>query len=187
MNKYIQANLTKDEKVVMEAKFNFLTFIPAILMFIVSLIILLVGFKLYDKLLHSDTDIIILKILTGATCFWLGIVFPLVTTPIGSRLAITNKRVLGKRGILSLSAVDYPIQKIDQIRISASLFGRIFHYSTLVIKGTSDSGPRNGLGFYGVSNAIELKNCLNDALDKYAEEARKAQAEEIANAMHTQK
>jgi uncharacterized membrane protein YdbT with pleckstrin-like domain len=114
--------------------------------------------------------------------FALILIIIIATTPFGLKLVITNKRVLGKKGIFSLFAVDYPINKIDQIRISAGFFGKIFNYSCLIIKGTSDSGI-SGLKFYGISNAIELKNCISDALDAYAEEARKSQAEEIANAM----
>jgi uncharacterized membrane protein YdbT with pleckstrin-like domain len=186
MHKYIENNLTKNEKVIIEAKFNFLTFIPLIIIFVICLIIYIVVSKLIDTYSNLFDDLLatMLKIVLILYLALL-VLLALFRTPIGSRMAITNKRVIGKRGILSLSAVDYPINKIDQICITASFFGKIFHYSTLLIKGTSDSGSR-GLRFYGISNAVEVKNCINDALDKYAEEARKAQAEEIARAMHPQ-
>ena len=45
------------------------------------------------------------------------------------------------------------------------------------------SGVAKGVAYQGIVNANQLKNAITDAIEKNAEEARKAQAAEIAMAM----
>jgi uncharacterized membrane protein YdbT with pleckstrin-like domain len=105
------------------------------------------------------------------------------------KLAITNRRVIGKQGFLSTHSLDYPINKIDNVSVDQSFFGRIFSYAKITIKSTNNSAngssrfASNGIRFNGISNANEFRNTLTDAIAKNEEDARRAQAEAIANAM----
>ena len=71
------------------------------------------------------------------------------------------------------------IDKIDNVSYNASFFGNIFKYATVQIG--SVSGEKKQIGAIG--NARDFKNSVTDAIEKHAEEARKAQAAEIAAAM----
>ena len=81
-----------------------------------------------------------------------------------TKLLITNKRVVGKAGIL----------------IVDTIAGNIFKYYTVVVAGTS--GDKKTVKT--VANALDFKNAVNEAIERHAEEARKAQASEIAAAMN---
>ncbi len=104
-------------------------------------------------------------------------------------LALTNKRVVGKLGILRINALDFHIDKIDHVQIKASIFGNLFHYYSLRIVSVGGAGFDNRRNrankdtFVGISNAQDFKDSVTRAIELHAEEARKAQAEEIARAM----
>lgn len=96
-------------------------------------------------------------------------------------LALTNKRVIGKTGIIAIKSLDIPIEKVETVVIETSFWGRIFKFYSIVIK--SASGDHDGLRWKGIKNATEIKNAITAAIDKHAEEARQAQAAEIAMAL----
>ncbi len=98
------------------------------------------------------------------------------------KLAITNKRLMGKKGFLSLNAVDVPLFNVDSVAIRAGLFGRMFRCYQLCI---SSVGNPCGYCFRAIKNANELKNRLIDALEWRGIETRRDQAAEIADAMTT--
>lgn len=104
-------------------------------------------------------------------------------------LALTNKRIVGKVGILRVNSLDFHLDKIDHVQIKASIFGNLFHYYTLRVVSVGGAGFDNGRTktdkdtFVGISNAQEFKDMATRAIEVHAEEARRAQAEEIARAM----
>lgn len=99
-------------------------------------------------------------------------------------LAVTNRRVIGKIGVVSIKSLDYHIDKVDSIKISTTFWGRIFRYYTVEVTG---SGEGNNIKFEGISNANQFKNAVNEAIERHAAEARRQQAEQIAMAMSMNK
>lgn len=98
-------------------------------------------------------------------------------------LVVTDKRVLGKAGVLSMATLDYPIGKVDNISLNAGIFGNFFKYYSISIQTAGTDAKNKGLKFGGIKNAVEFKNLVVAAIEQHAENARKAQAEEIAKAM----
>ncbi len=98
---------------------------------------------------------------------------------ITTKLAVTNKRVIGKVGILSIKTIDFHIDKVDNIKYNAKFFGNLFRYYTITVASTS--GEHFDVQY--VFNALQFKNTVNEAIEAHAEQARKAQAAEIAAAM----
>ena len=173
MNKYLAENLGKNEKVILEAKFNKMCLIPyltliglGIIFFILALTIDFVGiyFGFLSAVFIISSAIQILSF--SHMC-----------------LVITDKRVLGKVGLLSVATLDYPIEKVDNVAMSAGILGKFFNYYSLSIQTAGTDAKRGGFRFNGVQNAVEFKNNLVAAIEQHAEDARKAQAEEIAKAM----
>ncbi len=196
---YVAKNLKKDEKIIIYAKFSKWQVIESVF---VLLLIIGVGivvqnlFKwifaaipdevMYPEILDKITGIIA-KIIYVVGAIWFIID---VLSMLTSKLAVTNLRVIGKLGILSVKLTDIPINKVDSVNVEAGILGRIFGYYALSIStagnATVGAGDAAGKGtiFPAISNANQVKNAINDALEKYADETRKAQAKEIANAMN---
>lgn len=105
-------------------------------------------------------------------------------------LALTNKRVIGKIGLLSKNSLDFHLDKIDHVQIKSSFLGNLLKYYSLSIASVGGAGydtaknrERNKELFVGIKNAQDFKEMATSAIELHAEEARKAQAEEIARAM----
>lgn len=160
--------------------------------------------KAYDEMVSTSgvpvaaedsENIEILMRVTGALSIALWILFILVgLLPFLVRLcrfysftlALTNKRVVGKAGILRIHSMDYPIDKIDHVEIKAGIFGNLFKYAELSVMsvGSADMHySKTRKMFVGIRNAQEFKDAVTEAVERHAAEARKAQAEEIARAM----
>lgn len=182
---YVESNLRKEEQVVVRAKISWWTLVaPGLL----ALIAWVGAFVLMGKLNNMAKS-------TGtsggsaqeALTYVLLILAFFLTIPLIKRalinatthLAVTNKRVIGKVGVLKIDTIDYPVDKIDNVSYNAGFFGNLFKYATVQIG--SVSGEKKQIGAIG--NARDFKNSVTDAIEKHAEEARKAQAAEIAAAM----
>ncbi len=103
-----------------------------------------------------------------------------ILTVLTTHLVITNKRVIGKQGILSIKTMDIPIEKIDNVTFSAGVWGNLLKYYDISIKSVGS----DGWTFHGICNAQAFKDCANDAIEKHAAQARIDQAEQIASAMN---
>lgn len=195
MSEYIKRNLGPDEKVIMVAERNFLCFIPMLLSIVIQVIILSYTkrFVLYiDSLigLSMPSDMVQIFSIGVIVCCAPVIIKNIlrIISVLNTQLVITNKRVLGKVGVLSIKALDYPIEKVDHVSLSAGIFGNLFKYYDLYIKSVGDGtnsfgGEHSGIKFSGIKNATEFKNHITLAIEQHAEEARRLQAEEIAKAM----
>ena len=200
MGNYVAQNLGPNEKVVYRARINKLAIIPNIIGIVFGIAL----FFILDSSVKTLNDYMVslgeeampeeASIIITVMFLFISLVIIIANTAallsiINMELVITNKRVLGKVGVLSIKALDYPIEKIDNVSLNAGLFGRIFNYYNLSVKtaGTSAVNPKTGaaggINFIGVENAIEFKNHDTIAIEQHAAEARKQQAEEIARAM----
>ncbi len=52
-----------------------------------------------------------------------------------TELAVTNKRVIVKKGLIRRDTVELNIQKIESVRVEQGLLARMFNYGTVVVAG----------------------------------------------------
>ena len=97
-----------------------------------------------------------------------------------TELAVTNKRVIGKTGLVSTHSMDAPLNKINNITSSKKLLGAIFNYSQIVI--TTSSGS---FKFDMIKDGEIFKQTVSRQIEVYDEERIKKQAKEMAAAMKT--
>lgn len=91
-------------------------------------------------------------------------------------LAVTDKKIVGKTGIIRSKSVDAFLDRIDHFTIHESLLGRIFNYAMIEI-GTTSSRIR----FPYISNASDFRNIVMDCIDKKKYIEMSAQANLITN------
>lgn len=105
-----------------------------------------------------------------------------------NQLVVTNKRLLGRKGMISKTIIDMPLTRIDNIQARNGLFGALFHYGDLEILSAGsqrvvDGNTVSNLKYDYVKNTEEFRRAVLDAIDKAKEEEREAQAEAQAEAM----
>ena len=121
----------------------------------------------------------------GILFFWL-LLIPTIKAIIktvrfnNTELAITDKRIVGKTGVLNTDSLDAPLNKIQNVSVDQPFWGKIFNYGTVCISTAS------GIFEFGaIKNADEFKNTILDQIEKYEEARIKQQAMEMAQAMST--
>ena len=74
----------------------------------------------------------------------------------GTEIVVTDRRVILKRGLMSRYTAEMAVSKIETVDVIQSVWGRIFGYGTVVIRGT-------GAGIEplrGVAAPITLRNAI---------------------------
>ena len=56
-----------------------------------------------------------------------------------TELAVTNRRVIAKFGLVSRRTMELNLSKLESIRVDQSVAGRIFNYGSVVVVGTGAS------------------------------------------------
>ncbi|MFA5477977.1 MAG: PH domain-containing protein [Bacteroidales bacterium] len=111
MASYIEGALTKGEEVVYKGKVSIWSLAPS----------LLLGF-------------ILLPFYGLGLLFWAVAAIKYLTT----ELAITNKRVIAKFGLISRSTIEINIQRIESIQVNQGILGRIFNFGSIVVSGAGN-------------------------------------------------
>jgi hypothetical protein len=54
----------------------------------------------------------------------------------GTELAVTNKRVIAKSGIIQRNVIDVALTKVEGVTYHQGIIGRIFGYGSIMVRGT---------------------------------------------------
>jgi uncharacterized membrane protein YdbT with pleckstrin-like domain len=57
----------------------------------------------------------------------------------GTEIAVTPFRVIYKRGLIRRSTTEINMDKIESVDVDQSIFGRLFSYGTVTIRGTGEA------------------------------------------------
>lgn len=78
-----------------------------------------------------------------------------------TELAITNKRVIAKTGLIRRRTIEMFLEKIESIQVDQGVLGRIFDFGSVLISGTGvHSAP-----FRNISDPLELRKNFMMAAD----------------------
>ena len=93
-------------------------------------------------------------------------------------LGFTNKKVIGKVGIINTKRLDAPLNKVDNVSVSSGLFGKIFGYGTIVVSSTSSK-----FEFAYIKSPEVFRTKIMDQVEQFDQDRIKKQAQEMAQAM----
>lgn len=77
------------------------------------------------------------------------------------KLEITESRVRGKKGLFNTVELDSPIDKITQVKVEQTLFGKMFDYGNIIITTASAN-----FNFKNIKDADGFRDVLNQQLEK---------------------
>jgi len=127
---YVSSVLGKDETVYYEAEVSLLPFLPKLIiggaLILMGLVVLIAsiavgGMRIFD----------IALILIGILVF----VPPFIAKKT-TELVITNRRIIAKFGLIKRHTIEINLSKIESIRVSQGVLGRMLNYGDLEIVGT---------------------------------------------------
>jgi uncharacterized membrane protein YdbT with pleckstrin-like domain len=95
--------------------------------------------------------------------YGIGLIF-ILTTWIYTKstdLAVTNKRVIGKWGLISRNTIEQRLDKVDTVQIQQGLLGRILGYGSLRVTGSGGLG----VPVPWIADPLSFRKAVNDAID----------------------
>ncbi len=99
-----------------------------------------------------------------------------IITCLTTKLVLTNMCIKGKYGLLNTEAMDSPLNKISDVKISSDIFGKLFNYATIEIFTISGS-----YRFSGIKDAKKFKQAIMTEIDRFDDARIQKQAEKLAN------
>lgn len=141
---YVNSTLGNDEKVIYEARVSFWSTLPLLA---AGTIFMLVGLKLP------------LAFIVGAV-FCIAALIRYKTT----ELAITNKRVIAKFGLVSRNTIEMNLAKIESIQVHQSIEARLFGFGSLILSGAGT--PQAPI--LGIANPLEFRKAFISAQEQLA-------------------
>ena len=156
MGDYVEKNLRPGEQVVAKAEVSMIAIVPSV---VEAIILFIVGIPFKNFMTAIFILAAILVVIIG---------FLKVKSV---ELGVTNKKIIGKTGVIIANSLDTYLEKIDNFSISETLGGKIFGYSTIMICTTSAK-----LRFTGIKDAMQFKNTVMDCIDAREQEKFEMQA-----------
>jgi len=120
---YIDENLMNGEQVVHRSKLHWIVFLMPIALIIIAFMYFAVG----KETAPVGGFIFLIAIIWAVAAF---ISFKT------SEFGVTNKRVLFKVGFIRRNSLETLLTKVEGIQVNQGIFGRIFNYGTIMVKGT---------------------------------------------------
>lgn len=159
-------NLSRGEEIVAKAEIHKYATLPTtiILTIVIAFVLFFIVIFPFSIILSILAFFLINKI----------IFLPFKTT----ELILTNKKIIGKAGIINTKIMDSPLNKINNISVEQGLGGKIFGYGKIVI--TTAAGNYN---FSCISQPDVFRNAVMNQIDVFDEERIRKQAEQLAGAM----
>lgn len=138
-NSYIKKTINPDENVLYLAQVHpalYLAMAPYFLIFQMSVFLIVVVYGVGELLPLS-------MLLFIPPFFLFGYAWIIIAT---TELALTDRRVIAKTGLLSQQSVEINIPKVESVEVHQSLLGRMLNYGTITVKGTGGgSAPAPGI------------------------------------------
>ena len=151
--RYFQRVAQPDEKLVFHTTIHWMVYVPAILFLLLALAAIAVDQALgLQGREHTAC---------WAAAVVLGIIaviafFRAFVRRITTEIAVTDRRVLFKRGLLSRHTVEMNVSKIETVDVEQTLWGRLFNYGNVVIRGTGGTFEP----LLGIESPLQLRNAI---------------------------
>jgi uncharacterized membrane protein YdbT with pleckstrin-like domain len=133
VKKYYEKVLRPDEQLIFFCTLHPIVYWPAAVFFLLALValalipILSLNGMQTQIALYSALALVILALFSFISG-WL--------KRVGTEVAVTNRRVIYKRGLVSRFSLEMNISKIETVDVEQSLWGRLFNYGNVVMRGT---------------------------------------------------
>jgi uncharacterized membrane protein YdbT with pleckstrin-like domain len=97
-----------------------------------------------------------------------------------TELAITDRRVIEKSGVLSVTTAEATLDKVQSVSFRQGIFGKIFNYGTVVIQTAAKMGAE---GLRGIKNPKQIRDTILQQMELYRAAQIREQAEAIARSI----
>ena len=134
--KYIGSILQDDERVLHEASIHWIVYLPAAFFLVVGLALLLWVAPIYQAGGREFVGMIGVFVAVAALLAAPFYFFKALILRVATELAITNRRVIAKVGLIRRKTWEINAAKVEGVEVEQSVWGRILGYGTVTVNGT---------------------------------------------------
>ena len=162
---YIEANLVPGEVLIYKTRLHWIVMLGHIL--VGSLLLALPGaILLYYAATLKSTDATLLHVMQAAggallLCGLIAILMGVIRRR-ATEMAVTNRRVVVKVGLVSRRTIEMLLNKVETIEVRETAFGRLIGYGTVVLIGTGGSSEP----FEKMSHPLEFRGHVQQQIEK---------------------
>ena len=151
---YIDRTLGRNEAVLYRAQIHSIFYIRVWVLFIV--LSACAGGLAYTYPTYTGA-VASMALLLVSAIFCLYLILPLWTLEI----ALTNLRIVRKRGLLTRRTHELEVQAIEEVNLRQSFIGRILNYGKIIVRGIGDV---DDMILYGVSDPLTFRKEIASAM-----------------------
>ena len=144
---YVERSLLEGEVIIYRAKISWAAFFRLIFPIIIMI-----------WLSSTISDFFVLLTVVFVIFMIIRILLAIITT----EFALTDRRIIAKRGIIQRHSMEILLSKVESIAISQPLDGRIFGFGTVTVIGSGGTKEF----FKSISNPLELKKQINNQISR---------------------
>ncbi len=158
---YVSENLMPNEKVYYTARVHRAVLLAPVLVILMGLILAflpLIGSNDEGKGTWLGFGLCIFAIfLLSAVVLAVQTVIAMLTT----EFAVTNRRIIGKRGWIRRHTVELLLTKVESVVVNQNIAGRIFNFGTVVVTGTGGTHD----GFRMIAEPLVVRMKINQVIE----------------------
>src|SRR6266851_3015168 len=133
--KYVEQVLQPGETLIYATSLHWLVYLRAIVLLILAVVCLVIAGGMSDAIAK-----LVLQIVAAAFCLLallsaLSALIRRATT----ELAVTDRRVIFKTGILKRHSMEMNRSKVETVGVDQSILGRVLGFGTVIVRGTGGS------------------------------------------------
>ncbi|MGH7088376.1 MAG: PH domain-containing protein [Stellaceae bacterium] len=148
---YVTGVLQPGETLVYITKLHWLIYLRAIVLFLIA-----IGLAIASLWVSGNGNTALLAAAALALLLALSSWFPAWVRRATTELAVTDARVIYKAGLFGRRTIEMNRSQVESVDIDQSLFGRIFSYGTVIVRGTG--GSHEPMRF--ISNPIDFRSYI---------------------------
>lgn len=152
---YIQDNLMPNERILFTARVHPAVFLPSAFSFMVS-----IGFFIYALGTGKKGDVasgplagLLLLAAIGFFVYSILLGIQALVILLTTEFAVTNKRVIAKRGFIRRHTLEILLPKVESISVNQNVLGRLLNFGTVTVTGTG--GTRES--FRAIGEPVEVR------------------------------
>jgi hypothetical protein len=149
---YVSSILQPGERVLSVGRLHWIIYMEAVIAFILSVVCFWVSQDASEEMMELGSWVFGLILLAASVLIAAKAWFDQWTTEI----AVTNRRVIYKRGFIKRHTVEMNMDKIESVTVSQSILGRALGYGTIHIRGTGEGIEH----LHKIASPISLRNCI---------------------------
>lgn len=133
--RYVARVLQPEETVVLHTHLHPIIYLYALWYVVIAILLFIGSYKVNSIEIQTILQVAALIFVAFAAAAWIRAAIRQWTT----ELAITDRRVIYKAGLLSRHTLEMNRSKIESVDVDQSLLGRVLSFGTIIVRGTGGS------------------------------------------------